>query len=93
MRNVAVINVKSPIINLFSQKNPTGDYIIDLQILDSNRQVVLFGKLTNLGIGQSIFKLNSYLDGDYTIVITTYHNGKVIRPSQEYPIKTINSAE
>ena len=86
---IAILNTQRPLFDLFSQKNPIGIYKIDLQILDKNRQIVLYGNLSNVGMGLSYFSLGSNLEGVYTIRTTLYYNGKIIESTKEKDVQTI----
>ena len=75
-----VEQVRKPIINIFSQSNPTNGFIIDFTIIDQG-ETSIYGKLYNLGTGESSFKINGLLNEKVVMVMTLYYGNKTIDSS------------
>ena len=48
--------VNKPALSIFSRSNPSGDLTLELNILDENGNTVLYGKILNVGLGESTFE-------------------------------------
>lgn len=58
INNIEIINMKKPLINLFSPNNPSGIYNLDISIKDSDDKIILSATVNKLGQGESTFMIN-----------------------------------
>jgi len=73
-------NIREPYLDIFSRSNPKGDFVVNVQILDQNKNIILGGNLTNkLGEGTTLLSLRRDILKEKIILVTkTYYKGNLI---------------
>ncbi len=77
--NIGFEDMKRPIINLFSKKNPQGGFNLEMLVINESGNIIINSTLYNLGIGESNFPISGEsIDGNMIIDYSLYYNKRII---------------